>query len=92
MLHGYVKLPAAKAASVVGPAGQESERVRAFKEALGLTDADAAPVHLDVGRRLVRSSYEAGSREANALEKKVCATHPVGGAPLWHPSSRPACA
>lgn len=45
--------------------------MRAFKEAVGLSDTDAAPVHLDVGRRLVRSSYEAGSREANALEKKV---------------------
>ena len=52
-------------------AGQEPEKVRAFKQALGLSDVDAAPVHLDVGRRLVRSSYEAGSREANALEKKV---------------------
>lgn len=51
--------------------GQEPGQVRAFKEALGLTDTDAAPVHLDVGRRFVRSSYEAGSREANALERKT---------------------
>ena len=28
-------------------------------------------MHLDVGRRFIRSSYEAGSREANAAEKQV---------------------
>lgn len=48
-----------------------------FKEALGLSDEDAAPVHLDVGRRFVRTSFESGSREATAVEKKVqdCAWH-----------------
>ena len=51
--------------------GTEADKIRRFKEALGLSDEDAAPVHLDVGRRFIRSSYEAGSREANAAEKQV---------------------
>ena len=33
-----------------------------FKAALGLTDVDAAPVHIDVGRRILRGRMEAGSR------------------------------
>jgi len=35
---------------------------QAFKAALGLTDVDAAPVHIDVGRRILRGRMEAGSR------------------------------
>jgi Chloroplast envelope transporter len=49
-----------------------------FKDALGLSDEDAAPVHLDVGRRFVRSSFESGSREATAVEKKVPGRAPHG--------------
>jgi len=51
--------------------GQEPDDIRAFKEALGISDEEAAPVHLDVGRRFMRSSFESGSREATAVEKKV---------------------
>jgi hypothetical protein len=36
--------------------------LQSFKSALGLTDVDAAPVHMDVGRRILRGRMEAGSR------------------------------
>lgn len=39
---------------------------QAFKAALGLSDVDAAPVHMDVGRRILRSRIEAGSRGEDA--------------------------
>ena len=51
--------------------GREADAIRDFKVALGLTDEEAAPVHLDVGRRLTRLGAEAGSREGSLLEKKV---------------------
>lgn len=51
--------------------GREADAIRDFKVALGLTDEEAAPVHLDVGRRLTRQGAEAGSREGSLLEKKV---------------------
>lgn len=53
--------------------GREADAIRAFKVALGLSDEDAAPVHLDVGRRLTRLGAEAGSQEGGLLEKKVSA-------------------
>lgn len=51
--------------------GREADAIRAFKSALGLSDEEAAPVHLDVGRRLTRLGAEAGSREGGLQEKKV---------------------
>lgn len=51
--------------------GREADAIRAFKAALGLSDEEAAPVHLDVGRRLTRLGAEAGSREGGLQEKKV---------------------
>ena len=50
--------------------------MRAFKDALGLADEDAAPVHIDAGRRLMRSRLEAGSRggdfeQRRALQKLI---------------------
>ena len=42
--------------------GQEAPRIQSFKQALGLSDTDAAPVHIDVGRRVLRGRLEAGSR------------------------------
>lgn len=43
-----------------------------FKEALSLSDEDAAPVHLDVGRRFLRQRFEAGNKNQDAEERKVC--------------------
>ena len=51
--------------------GQEADAIRAFKDALGLSDEAAAPVHLDVGRFMTRQGAEAASREGNAQERKV---------------------
>ena len=51
--------------------GSEADAIRSFKVALGLSDEEAAPVHLDVGRRLTRLGAEAGSREGGLLEKKA---------------------
>ena len=51
--------------------GDEAEKVRAFKDALGLADEDAAPVHIDAGRRLMRSRLEAGSRGADFEQRRA---------------------
>ena len=56
--------------------GDEAERIGAFKGALGLSDEDAAPVHIDVGRRIMRSKFEAASRAGSsestrALQKLI---------------------
>ena len=42
--------------------GSEPLSIQNFKQALGLTDEDAAPVHIDVGRRVLRGRLEASSR------------------------------
>jgi len=42
--------------------GNEPTLIQGFKAALGLSDVDAAPVHIDVGRRILRGRMEAGSR------------------------------
>jgi hypothetical protein len=34
--------------------GDEAPKIQAFREALGLSDEDAAPVHVEVARRLFR--------------------------------------
>lgn len=44
--------------------GDEAEKVKLFKEALGLSDEDAAPVHIDVGRRLSRQGFEIKDRQS----------------------------
>ncbi|GFR49409.1 hypothetical protein Agub_g11462 [Astrephomene gubernaculifera] len=49
--------------------GDEAARVSAFKEALGLADEDAAPVHIEVGRRLMREGFETKDR-TQLFEKK----------------------
>ena len=51
----------------------EAERIAAFKTALGLSDEDAAPVHLDVGRRILRLRYEASSAKSDIQQRKVWA-------------------
>ena len=63
--------------AVLGPyRGDEADNIRAFKEALGLSDEDAAPAHIDVGRRIMRSRFEASTRSGNsdqfrALQKLI---------------------
>jgi len=51
--------------------GDEADRIRAFKDALGLADEDAAPVHIDAGRRLMRSRLEAGTRGADVEQRRA---------------------
>jgi hypothetical protein len=54
-------------------AGDEASRIASFRDALGLTDEDAAPVHIDVGRRLSRDRAEAGSRAGAAAGRAALA-------------------
>ncbi|KAK9915263.1 hypothetical protein WJX75_006851 [Coccomyxa subellipsoidea] len=65
--------------------GDEADRIKAFKDAIGLADEDAAPVHIDVGRRIMRSRFEAGSRSGSseqfrALQKLIYVSDLVFGA------------
>jgi hypothetical protein len=53
--------------------GEESGRIRSFRDALGLTDEDAAPVHIDVGRRFMRARFEASSRAGDAAGRAALA-------------------
>jgi hypothetical protein len=51
--------------------GTEPQLIINFKAALGLDDNAAAPVHLDVGRRLLRGRLEAGNSAETLLARKV---------------------
>lgn len=51
--------------------GGEAVLIQNFKAALGLQDVDAAPVHIDVGRRILRGRLEAGSRGEDIEARKV---------------------
>ncbi|GAQ87464.1 chloroplast inner envelope translocon protein [Klebsormidium nitens] len=51
--------------------GDEVEKIIAFKDALGLEDADAAPVHIELGRRIHRSRMETGDRELATAERRA---------------------
>ncbi|KAI8112260.1 hypothetical protein M9434_003584 [Picochlorum sp. BPE23] len=51
--------------------GNEHLLIQNFKQALGLTDEDAAPVHIDVGRRVLRGRLEAGSRGEDFEARKT---------------------
>ncbi|MEW5315412.1 MAG: hypothetical protein WDW38_006843 [Sanguina aurantia] len=53
--------------------GDEGPKVKAFKEALGLSDEDAAPVHIDVGRRLSRDGFESKDRNTQFESRKAFA-------------------
>eukprot|EP01023_Acetabularia_acetabulum_P035377 TRINITY_DN3342_c0_g1_i4.p1 TRINITY_DN3342_c0_g1~~TRINITY_DN3342_c0_g1_i4.p1 ORF type:complete len:1032 (-),score=267.67 TRINITY_DN3342_c0_g1_i4:1577-4321(-) len=50
--------------------GSEAELIKAFKELLQLTDEDAAPVHMEVGRRFSRSRLEVGTNKDLAMEER----------------------
>lgn len=45
------------------------EKVRAFKDALGLSFEDAAPAHIDVGRRFHRLSNESSKAQKDLYRK-----------------------
>lgn len=51
--------------------GSEQLLILSFKNAIGLTDVDAAPVHIDVGRRILRGRLEAGSRGEDIEARKT---------------------
>jgi len=51
--------------------GDEHVRLRAFLDALGLSDEDAAQAHLDAGRRIMRGRFEAGSRDSEAEQRRA---------------------
>lgn len=55
--------------------GNEAEKVASFKDALGISDEDAAAVHMDVGRRLARLSVESENKlaEMEARKVRICA-------------------
>ncbi|KAL4860244.1 hypothetical protein ACK3TF_000429 [Chlorella vulgaris] len=50
--------------------GVEPGLIQGFKAALGLSDVDAAPAHIEVGRRFLRGRMEAGNREEDAEARK----------------------
>jgi len=45
--------------------------VAAFKDALGLGDEEAAPVFIEVGRRLSRAGYEISNRQGQFEQRKA---------------------
>eukprot|EP00210_Caulerpa_lentillifera_P002696 g2576.t1 len=51
--------------------GGEAAKILSFKTALGLTDEEAALVHMDVGRRLSRSAFETESRADKTTSRKA---------------------
>jgi len=51
--------------------GDEGPKIKAFKETLGLSDEDAAPVHIEVGRRLSRQQFEYKDRQAQFEQRKA---------------------
>ncbi|KAL6774241.1 hypothetical protein ACKKBG_A24285 [Auxenochlorella protothecoides x Auxenochlorella symbiontica] len=51
--------------------GDEHTRISAFKQTLGLDDEAAGPVHVDVGRRILRGRLEAGSRREDVEARKA---------------------
>lgn len=50
--------------------GTLPDKIRSFKTALGITDEDAAAVHMDVGRRFSRSTFEEGTRIEQMASRK----------------------
>ncbi|EFJ20681.1 hypothetical protein SELMODRAFT_443745 [Selaginella moellendorffii] len=64
--------------------GDEAATIRKFKEALGLDDPDAAAVHIEICRRIVRQRLETGDRdtaveELRAFQKLVYVSNLVFG-------------
>ncbi|KAK9831616.1 hypothetical protein WJX74_002584 [Apatococcus lobatus] len=51
--------------------GFEPERISKFRDALGLSDEDAAAVHIDVGRRFSRQRQEAAKQADKSAQLKA---------------------
>ena len=62
---------AAIPAGDVALTGGEALLIQNFKSALGLSDVDAAPVHMDVGRRVLRGRMESSSRGEDIEARKT---------------------
>lgn len=71
--------------------GDEVERLKRFKTALGLSDEEAAPVHITVGQRVMRGRIEAPDRYSEAQERRVRARPPLPPSKAAHVSSRGLC-
>lgn len=76
------------------------ERLVRFKGALGLSDEEAAPVHITVGQRMMRGRIEAPDRYSEAQERRVCTRPPpallkylcrLASRTLPKPSRNPVC-
>jgi len=50
--------------------GSEADKIRAFKDTLGLSDEDAAPVHVEIGRRFHRDRTEAAGDRAASFSSR----------------------
>lgn len=50
--------------------GKEAAKLVAFKNALGISDEQAAMVHMEVGRRLSRSTFETDSKSDRTTSQK----------------------
>lgn len=75
-LEGLKKIYGQYLETIIPPAdqelrGDEVAKIRAFKDALGLSDEDIAPVHIDVGRRLSRSGFETKDRQGQFEQRKA---------------------
>lgn len=57
--------------SAVCNRGEEPYKLRGFINALGLSDEDAAQVHIEAGRRIMRMRFEAGSRASETEERRA---------------------
>jgi hypothetical protein len=51
--------------------GHEAENAIAFKDALGLSDEEAAPAHLEVAQRMYRQGFESKDRQQQFDQRKV---------------------
>ncbi|KAJ7964287.1 TIC110 protein, chloroplastic [Quillaja saponaria] len=51
--------------------GDEVDRIINFKNALGIDDSDAAPMHVEIGRRLFRQRLETGDRDGDIEQRRA---------------------
>eukprot|EP00877_Chromochloris_zofingiensis_P006644 jgi/Chrzof1/2232/Cz11g07180.t1_TIC110[v5.2] len=51
--------------------GDEAGKIKSFKDALGLSDEEASPVHIEVGRRLSRAGIEYKDRASQFEQRKA---------------------
>ena len=51
--------------------GHEADSARSLKEALGLSDEEAAPAHLEVAQKLYKQGFETKDRQTQFENRKV---------------------